>query len=150
MRLLVMQRCILVTRTVEQLQDFPINGKWTLFLLSYSRELIRLCSFLWANNPENKCWKDWAWVCACTQSCPTLFVALWAEVHCVPLSMRFPRQKYWNQLSFPPPGDLHRTCVSCITSELFACWDIGKVPQVYIIINISHLCSSFPVYFLFL
>ena len=73
---------------------------------SYSRELIRLCSFLWANNPENKCWKDWAWVYACTQSCPTLFVALWAEVHCVPLSMRFPRQKYWNQLSFPPPGDI--------------------------------------------
>jgi len=24
----------------------------------------------------------------------------------VPLSMEFSRQKYWNQLSFPSPGDL--------------------------------------------
>lgn len=54
MRLLVIQRYMLVTRTVEQLQDFPIGEKWTVSLLSYSRELIRLCSFSWANNPEDK------------------------------------------------------------------------------------------------
>ena len=41
------------------------------------------------------------------------------------------------------------TCVSCITSELFIGWDIGEDPQVYIIISISHFCSSFPVYFPF-
>ena len=29
------------------------------------------------------------------------------EVACqAPLSMRFPRQEYWNGLPFPPPGDL--------------------------------------------
>ena len=27
-------------------------------------------------------------------------------VHQVPLSMGFPRQKYWSELTFPSPGDL--------------------------------------------
>ena len=109
MRFLVIQRCILVTRTVEQLQDFLISEKWTMFLLSYSRELIRLCSFLWVNNPEDKkCWKGWARQHGYVHvlSHVWLFVTLSAEAHHVPLSMRFPRQEYWNQLSFPPPGDL--------------------------------------------
>ena len=26
--------------------------------------------------------------------------------HQVPLSMGFPRQEYWSELLFPPPGDL--------------------------------------------
>ena len=31
---------------------------------------------------------------------------LWTVAHQVPLSMGFPRQEYWNELPFPPPGDL--------------------------------------------
>ena len=31
---------------------------------------------------------------------------LWTVAHQAPLSMGFPRQEYWNELSFPPPGDL--------------------------------------------
>ena len=30
----------------------------------------------------------------------------WAVAHHAPLSMGFPRQEYWNMLSFPLPGDL--------------------------------------------
>ena len=109
MRLLVIQRYMLVTRTVEQLQDFPIGEKWTVSLLSYSRELIRLYSFSWANNPEDKkCWNAWARQHGYVHvlSHVLLFVTLSAEAQHVPLSVRFPRQEYWNQLSFPPPGDL--------------------------------------------
>ena len=34
------------------------------------------------------------------------FVTPWTAAHQAPLSMGFPRQKYWNGLPFPPPGGL--------------------------------------------
>ena len=36
-----------------------------------------------------------------------LFVTLWTIAHQALLSMGFFRQKYWNGLPCPPPGDLH-------------------------------------------
>ena len=33
-------------------------------------------------------------------------VTPWTVAHQVPVSMGFPRQVYWNGLSFPSPGDL--------------------------------------------
>ena len=30
----------------------------------------------------------------------------WTVAHQAPLSMGFPRQEYWSELLFPPPGDL--------------------------------------------
>ena len=46
--------------------------------------------------------------CMCTQllSHFWLFKSPWTIACQVPLSMEFPRQKYWIGLSFPPPGDL--------------------------------------------
>ena len=39
--------------------------------------------------------------------CPVQFsVTPWTLACQAPLSMGFPRQEYWNGLSFPPPGDL--------------------------------------------
>ena len=35
-----------------------------------------------------------------------LFATLWAVAHQAPLSMGFPRQKYWSGLLCPPPRDL--------------------------------------------
>ena len=35
-----------------------------------------------------------------------LFATLWTSAHQAPLSMGFPRHKYWSKLSCPPPGDL--------------------------------------------
>ena len=34
-----------------------------------------------------------------------LFVTAWTVAHQAPLPMGFPRQEYWNELPFPPPGD---------------------------------------------
>ena len=34
-------------------------------------------------------------------SCIQLFVTSWSVAHQAPLSMRFPRQEYWNGLPFP-------------------------------------------------
>ena len=34
------------------------------------------------------------------------FTTLWTGAHQVPLSMGFPSQEYWSELSFPSPGDL--------------------------------------------
>ena len=39
-------------------------------------------------------------------SCVRLFVTPWTVARQTPLSMGFPRQKYWSGLPFPPPGDL--------------------------------------------
>ena len=39
------------------------------------------------------------------QSCPILCDPM-DVIHLVPLSMEFSRQEYWNELPFPPPGDL--------------------------------------------
>ena len=35
-----------------------------------------------------------------------LFATPWSVAHQAPLSMGFPRQEYWSELSCPPPGDL--------------------------------------------
>ena len=43
---------------------------------------------------------------ACELSHLRLFVTLWTVAHQAPLSMVFSRQKYWNKLPFPTPGDL--------------------------------------------
>ena len=34
------------------------------------------------------------------------FATLWTVAYQTPLPMEFSRQKYWNGLPFPPPGDL--------------------------------------------
>ena len=45
-------------------------------------------------------------VCACVLSHIWLFATLCTVIHQAPLSMEFPRQRYWSGLPFPPPGDL--------------------------------------------
>ena len=44
-------------------------------------------------------------VCVCAKSCLTHCIP-WTEAHQAPPSMEFSRQEYWNELSFPTPGDL--------------------------------------------
>ena len=39
-------------------------------------------------------------------SCVLFFATPWTVARQAPLSMGFPRQEYWNELPFPPPGDL--------------------------------------------
>ena len=44
----------------------------------------------------------WAQVLSCVQ----LFATPLSVAHQAPLSRRFPRQEYWSELPFSPPGDL--------------------------------------------
>ena len=39
-------------------------------------------------------------------NCVYIFVTPWTEAHQAPVSMGFPWQEYWSELSFPPPKDL--------------------------------------------
>ena len=43
---------------------------------------------------------------SCSLSHVQLCVTPWTVTRQAPLSIRFPRQEYWNGLPFPPPGDL--------------------------------------------
>ena len=46
-------------------------------------------------------------VCVCVCACARmLFVIPWTVANQAPLPMGFSRQEYWNELSFPSPGDL--------------------------------------------
>ena len=49
-------------------------------------------------------------VCVCVCVCVCVYNSLqthsWPIAHQAPLSMGFPRQKYWSRLQFPSPGDL--------------------------------------------
>ena len=45
-------------------------------------------------------------VCKCVLSRVQLFVTTWTVAHQAPLSLKFPRQAYWNRLPFPTPWDL--------------------------------------------
>ena len=59
------------------------------------------------------------------QSCPTLTAA-----HQAPLSMRFSRQGYWNELPFPSPGDLPNPGIEPKSPALQAdalVWGRGKL-----------------------
>ena len=44
-------------------------------------------------------------MCLVAQSC-RLSVAPWTVACQAPLSMEFPRQEFWSEWPFPPPGDL--------------------------------------------
>ena len=63
-------------------------------------------------------------VCLCPQllTCIWPFVTPWTVAHQVPLSMGFPRQEHWSELSFSSPGDLsdpRNVPGSCIAGSLF-------------------------------
>ena len=61
-----------------------------------------LCFYLWARLKlvySNLC------CFFVVKSCQT-FATAWTVAHQAPWSMGFPRQGYWNELLFPPPGDL--------------------------------------------
>ena len=63
-------------------------------------------------------------VCAQLLSRVQLFASPWAVAIQAPLSLEFSRQAYWNELPFPPPGDLpdpgikHVICMSIVDSQL--------------------------------
>ena len=66
----------------------------------------------------------------------------WIVAHQAPLSMRFPRQEYWSEVPFLPPGDLpdavmESESLSCpaLTGEMFTTAPSGKISM--------HMCFAF-------
>ena len=65
-------------------------------------------------------------------SCLQLFATPWTVAHQALLSMGFSRQKYWNMLPFPSPGDLSNLGIKpmslALTGRFFTTEPPGK-PQ---------------------
>ena len=67
--------------------------------------------------------------CACVLSCSVMLdsATLWTVACQAPLSMGFPRQEYWSDLTFPIPRDLPNpgmeptSLVSPALSDLYHC-----------------------------
>ena len=51
----------------------------------------------------------------CVLSCVQLFERPWTVALQAPLSMEFPRQKYWSGLPFPPLGDCLDTTIKPVS-----------------------------------
>ena len=58
----------------------------------------------------------------CEHSRVRLFVIPWTIAHQTSLSMKLFSQEYWNQLPFPPPGDLPNSGIepTSVASPTFA------------------------------
>ena len=85
-------------------------------------------------------------VCACVLSHVWLLASLWTVAFQTPLSIGFSRQKYWNGLPVPPPGDLPDPGIKLqspasliLAGRFFTSEPLGK-PLVY---NGSFLNSLF-------
>ena len=55
-----------------------------------------------------------------------LFATMWTIAHQAPLSMGFSRQRYWNGLSCPSPGDLLDPGIKPTSLTLH--WQAGSLP----------------------
>ena len=70
--------------------------------------------------------------CACVLSCFSrvwLYATLWTIACQSPLSMAFSRQKYWNGLLCPPPGDLTNPGIEFVSLSLLH-WQVGSLPPI--------------------
>ena len=59
-------------------------------------------------------------ICAQPLSCVRPSVTPWTAAHQGPLSMRFSRQEYWNELPCPPPGDLPNRGIKLVSPAALA------------------------------
>ena len=70
-------------------------------------------------------------VYVCVLRCARFFETLWTAACQAPLSMGFPRQEYWSGLPFPPPGDLPKTCISCIGRWILYHWATWEPQELF-------------------
>ena len=49
----------------------------------------------------------------CVSVCVLCHVSVTPWAYQVPLSMEFSQQEYWNELPFPPPGNLPNSGIEC-------------------------------------
>ena len=106
------KRKILFTALSWCLEQLLVYGRWPNYLLTNRHcdvaVVVQLLSHVW------------------------LFVTPWIVAHQAPLSMGFPKQKYWSELPFPSPRDLpnpgDQTRVSCIGRRILYCWATREAP----------------------
>ena len=60
----------------------------------------------WARSSVGALYFSVLWSCCLLLSHAQLFAIPCAITHQAPLSMGFPRQEYWSELPFPPPGNI--------------------------------------------
>ena len=84
------------------------------------------------------------YACSVAQSVQ-LFATLWTMACQVPLSMGFPRQKYWSGLPFPSPGDLHDPVIKltfpvslALQADSLSIEPLGTMPHVEYIPHIYY------------
>ena len=77
----------------------------------------------------------------------------WTVVHQTPLSMGFPRQKYWSGLPFPPPRNLSHPEIKpaspALTGRFFTPEPPGKSQILITLVRFHVLCKTlqmFPVF----
>ena len=63
-------------------------------------------------------------VCSATKL-PLTLCDPWTAAHQVPLSIKFSRQEYWNELPFPPLGDLPNPGIEPVSIHH---WQVDSVP----------------------
>ena len=55
------------------------------------------------------------------------FQTPWTEAQEAPVSIRFPRQEYWNELSFPSPRDLPDPGIKSVSPA----WQVDPLPLTH-------------------
>ena len=85
-------------------------------------------------------------VCAQSLSCVWLFVTPWTVVRQAPLSMGFPRQEYWGELPFPPPGDLPNSRIKTASpvsqADSLQLSHLGSPPVAYQWSEVAQSCPT--------
>ena len=72
------------------------------------------------------------------------FVTPWTVAHQAPLFMGFPRQRYWNGLPFPSPGDLPNPEIDLVSPALAGGFSTAEPPvrsQVTTFISVFSLIT---------
>ena len=83
-------------------------------------------------------WLEWflylCWFCLIMLSHVQFFATPWTVAHQAPLSMGFPKQKYWSGLPLPTPGDLPHLGITprspALASRFFTTEPPGKLFSV--------------------
>ena len=88
------------------------------------------------------------WTCSLL-SCARLFANPWIVANQTPRSMEFSRQKYWNGLPFPSPGDLPNPGIKpkspALRADSLAAELSGKPLKIKTTVKISQFSNTFKV-----
>ena len=83
---------------------------------------------VWENGSSRRGW-DFV-VVVQSLSHVQLFVTPWTTAHQAPLSMKFPRQKYWTGLSFLSPGNLADPGIKLLSPALADKYFTAEPPEM--------------------